>query len=270
MSCHLTYQFRKKLNRLLQKRMLHLLPVVALLVVGGSLAGCGGSSNSFTESGLSAGDVNTETAFSPSVGGDAASKTAARKAAEKLVAVNIHNSTAYKIGPMDVLSISVFKVPQLSKTVQVADTGTVNLPLVGEIPAAGSTARNLEKSLEKKLGVNPQVTVNVKEYNSRRVTVEGSVKKPGVYPIMGKNTLIQFIAMAGGLDDNSDSTVLILRTTGGKRLAAKFNMDDIRSGQAKDPVIKSGDVIVANSSALKKGFNSIIKALPLMGAFALL
>jgi len=227
-----------------------------------------------TGAGLTAGDVNTEQAFTSSPGNSAANKKAARKAAEKLVSVNTHGSTAYKIGPLDVLDISVFKVPELSQTVQVADIGTVNLPLVGEVPAAGSTARNLEKSLEKKLGTkylqNPQVTVNIKQYNSRRVTVEGSVKKPGVYPIMGSNSLIQFIAMAGGLDENSDSSVLILRTTSGKRSAARFDMSAIRSGQAKDPAIQSGDVIVAGTSALKKGFNSILKAVPLAGAFALL
>ena len=248
---------------------------MALIVGAGSLVGCGASSNNFTGTGLAAGDVNTEAAFKNSNAIGASGNAAeAKKAAEKLVSVNTHGSTAYKIGPLDVLDISVFKVAELSKTVQVADTGTVNLPLVGEVQAAGATARNLEKSLEKKLGAkylqNPQVTVNIKQYNSRRVTVEGSVKKPGVYPIMGSNSLIQFIALAGGLDENSDSTVLILRTTNGKRSAAKFNMSSIHSGQAKDPTIKSGDVIVANTSALKKGFNSIIKALPLVGTFALL
>ncbi len=219
--------------------------------------------------------MNTEQAFSASPNvGSASKNAAARKAAEKLVAVSTHGSTAYKIGPLDVLDVSVFKVEELEKTVQVSNIGTVNLPLVGEVPAAGSTARDLEKLLEKRLGAkylqNPQVTVNIKQYNSRRVTVEGSVKKPGVYPIMGSNSLIQFIALAGGLDDNSDLTVLILRTTDGNRSAAKFNLGSIRSGLAKDPVIKSGDVIVANSSALKKGFNSIMKAVPLVGAFALL
>ena len=274
MSCHQTYQFHNPLTRLLRKRILRRLSMVALAISAASLAGCGASSNSITGAGLTAGDVNTEQAFSNSPDVGSAKKKAARKAAERLVSVNSHSSTAYKIGPLDMLAISVYKVPELSKTVQVADTGTVNLPLVGEVAAAGSTARHLEKSLEKKLGVkylqNPQVTVNDKEYNSRRVTVEGSVKKPGVYPIMGNNSLIQFIAMAGGLDENSDSTVLVLRTTDGKRSAAKFDMSDIRSGQAKDPVIQSGDVIVANASSLKKGFNAILKAIPIAGAFALL
>ena len=100
------------------------------------------------------------------------------------------------------MDVSVFKVPELSKSVQVADTGTINLPLVGEVPAAGKTAQEVEQDLTKKLGAkylqNPQVTVFVKEYNSQRVTIEGAVKKPGVYPVRGKTSLLQFIAMAEG------------------------------------------------------------------------
>lgn len=73
------------------------------------------------------------------------------------------NNSAYEIGPQDVLDISVFKVPELSKSVQVADTGTINLPLLGEVVADGRTARQLERELTAQLGAkylqNPQVTV---------------------------------------------------------------------------------------------------------------
>jgi polysaccharide export outer membrane protein len=100
-----------------------------------------------------------------------------------MTAVTDPSSSAYKIGPLDVLDISVFKVAELSKSVQVADGGTINLPLVGEVPAAGKTAQEVETDLTAKLGAkylqSPQVTVFVKEYNSQRVTVDGAVKKPG-------------------------------------------------------------------------------------------
>lgn len=182
-------------------------------------------------------------------------------------------SSAYKIGPLDVLDVSVFKVPELSKTVQVADAGTVNLPLVGEIPAAGRTAREVERDLTAKLGAkylrSPQVTVFVREYNSQRVTIEGAVKKQGVYPILGRTTLLQLIATAGGLTSVSDSTVIVFRQTDRGRLAGRFNVDSIRKGQAQDPTIFSGDMIVANSSHLKGTFNNIIKALPIAGTFML-
>ena len=110
---------------------------------------------------------------------------------------------AYKIGPLDVLDISVFQVPELTKSVQVTDSGTVNLPLVGEISVAGKSAQEVERDLTARLGAkyvkNPQVTVYVKEYNSQRVTITGAVKNPGVYPIKGNTSLVQVVAMAGGL-----------------------------------------------------------------------
>ena len=131
---------------------------------------------------------------------------------------------AYEIGPLDVLDISVFQVPELTKSVQVADTGVINLPLVGEIPVAGKTSQEVERDLTARLGAkyvnNPQVTVFVKEYNSKSVTITGAVSRPGLYPIKGKTTLLQVVAMAGGLGDASDSTVLVVRLTDGKRSAA--------------------------------------------------
>src|SRR5262249_3836623 len=132
---------------------------------------------------------------------------------------------SYKIGPMDVLDISVFQVPDLTKSVQVSDTGTINLPLVGEVPVAGKTSQEVERDLTAKLGAkylqNPQVTVYVKEYNSQQVTIEGAVQKPGIFSIKGKTSLLQLIAMANGFDPNSDWTVLVLRESNGRRKAAK-------------------------------------------------
>jgi polysaccharide export outer membrane protein len=180
----------------------------------------------------------------------------------------------YQIGPMDVLDISVFMVPELTKTVQVADTGTINLPLVGELPAAGKTTQQLERELTTKLGdkylQNPQVTVMLKENNSQHVTVQGAVEKPGVYALKGKTTLLELVAMAGGFKDTSDSTVLVLRNGEGKRSAAKFDVADIQKGQAQDPTMQTDDVVVAGTSAIKKGFNAVLKALPLAGLFSVL
>ena len=179
--------------------------------------------------------------------------------------------TAYRIGPLDALEISVFQAPDLSVTVEVAEDGTIDLPLLGTTPAAGKTAYELQRELSSKLGAkylqNPQVTVSVKEFNSSRVTVSGAVKNPGVFPSKGQ-TLLQYVTMAGGLDDTANSIVLVLRQSGGKRSSAKFNVADIQSGRADDPIIKSGDVLVANTSPLKTGLNTILKVLPLGGAAA--
>ena len=180
----------------------------------------------------------------------------------------------YKIGALDVLDISVFQVPELTKSVQVADTGTINLPLVGEVFVVGKTAQQVERDLTAKLGAeylqNPQVTVYVKEYNSQTVTIEGAIQKPGVFPIKGRTSLLQLIAMANGFDPNSDWTVLVLRQSDAKKSAAKFDVDAIQKGRAEDPVLQAGDIVIAGSSAIKKGFNSILKALPIAGLFSFL
>src|SRR5262249_18469614 len=156
------------------------------------------------------------------------------------------------------------KAPELARQVQVADAGTVNLPLVGEIRAGGKTAQEVEHDLAKRLGAkylqSPQVTVYVKEYNSQRVTVEGSVKKPGVYPLRGKMTLMQSLAMAEGLDPTSDtSNVVVFRQVEGKRFAAKFDVDQIRAGKAEDPLIVQGDLIVAKASAMKAVWQDVLR-----------
>jgi polysaccharide biosynthesis/export protein len=202
-------------------------------------------------------------------------KFAVTKAADVITSVSVAGASGYKIGPQDVLDISVFKVPELSKSLQVADSGNINLPLVGEMPAAGRTPEELEADLTKRLGrkylQSPQVTVYVKEYNSQRITVEGAVKKPGVYAFRGKGSLLQYLAMAEGLDSlSSDSTVIVFRQISGKRAAAKFDISEIRAGKADDPPVLSGDIIVAGTSATKETFNTIMKVLPLAAVFTFL
>jgi polysaccharide export outer membrane protein len=192
---------------------------------------------------------------------------------DSLAAVATPGNHAYRIGPLDVLDISVFQAPDLSKTVEVADNGTVDLPLIGETPAAGKTAQELQRDLNSKLGAkylqNPQVTVIIKEFNSSRVTVSGAVKSPGVFPYKGE-TLMQYVSMAGGLAQDSNNVILVLRQDNGKRSAAKFNLADIQTGRANDPTMQSGDVIVADTSVVKQGLNNILKVLPLAGFAALL
>jgi polysaccharide biosynthesis/export protein len=230
---------------------------VLLMTAAAVLAGCGSSLSSGPEA---AGFASIE----PETKGSVAS---AERAADTFTAAATPGSSAYKIGPHDVLEISVFKVAELSKSVQVADSGTINLPLVGEVRAAGRTAQEIERDLTKKLAgrflQKPQVTVFVKEYNSQRVTIDGAVVKPGVYPIRGRTTLLQFVATAGGLDPNSDSMIVVFRQTDGKRTAARFDFSEIRSGRVQDPAIQSGDVIVASTSVIKETLNAVLQGLPL-------
>lgn len=245
-----------------------------LIACVGALTGCGSSFTNEFE--LMQKEQKTGTGLASTPGTETDSRAVRLpRAADELTAVATPGSTAYKIGPQDLLEISVFKVPELARSVQVADTGTINLPLLGEVAAAGKTARQLESALASKLGAkylqSPQVTVYVKEYNSQRVTVEGAVKTPGVHPLKGKTTLLQFVAMSGGLDTaTSDSTVVVFRRTDDKRYAARFDVSEIRAGRAEDPAIMPGDVIVANSSAVKAAWGDILKALPVGSMFLLL
>ena len=174
----------------------------------------------------------------------------------------------YKIGPLDVLDVSVYQVADLQKTVQVGDDGTINFPLVGDVPAVGRTARELERDLQGRLGAkylrSPQVTVFIKESNSQRVTVEGSVRNSGVFPLKGRTTLISVMAMAGGVNMDTDSgDVVIFRTINGVKSAAKFDIDAIKDGKANDPELQPGDVIVVDTSSTKLALSNVMKVLPL-------
>lgn len=133
----------------------------------------------------------------------------------------------YILGPEDVVTIDVFDLPELSKmNVRVANDGLVSLPLIGRVQAAGLTAEQLRQELAEKWGENylqdPQVTVFVKEFKAKPVSVIGAVEKPGLFPLTGQRTLIEMLSMAGGFGKKSTSpagrTVLITRKSGFKDL----------------------------------------------------
>lgn len=183
------------------------------------------------------------------------------------------NSAAYRIGPQDVLDISVFQVQDLSRTVQVGDSGMISMPLIGDVKAAGQTPQSLERTLVARYGAqyvrSPQITVSIKEFNSQRITLDGAFKKPGIIPYRGNITLVQAVANAGNFDnDVADQTVLIFRTTDGARTGAKFDLDAIRDGRIPDPTLQPGDVIVAATSGTKVMFNNVMKVVGPATGFA--
>jgi len=133
----------------------------------------------------------------------------------------------YVLGPEDVVNIDVFDLPELSKTTfRIANDGTISLPLIGRVRAAGLTAEQLRQELADKWGENylqdPQVTVFVKEFKAKPVSVIGAVEKPGLYPLTGQRTLIEMLSMAGGFGKRNTSaagrTVLVTRKGGFKDL----------------------------------------------------
>lgn len=249
------------------------------LVIAGFLGGCGsspltGSTGTFgpleassltaVPSGPGSGSTLTTSSFDEA---KPRATKASRKIAEQVAAASQPGSVGYKIGPQDALDFSVFKAPELQRSVQVSENGTINLPLIGDVQASGRTATELEKELAARLGKkylqNPQVSITIREYNSQRITLEGAVKKPGVYPLRGKTTLLQIIATADGFTETGDQTVMIFRQQGEQRLAAKFDLASIRSGSANDPVLQAGDTIVAPTSMTKEAFSTLMKSLPL-------
>jgi len=197
------------------------------------------------------------------------------RAAGKYVASSTPGSAGYLVGPQDVLDITVFKAPDLSKILQVAEDGTINLPLTGQLMAAGKSPAQLEREIQTRLNARymkaPQVTVFVKEYNSQRVTVEGAVKTPGVFPLRGHETLMQVIAKGGGTDRPvASSNVVIFRTTDGVRTVARYDLDAIRSGGAPDPQVFPGDVVVIDDSMAKQGLQVFLRLTPLASPIAYL
>lgn len=221
----------------------------------------------------SQGKSPTTTAIATVPAGDP-TRVAAAKAANGFIAASAPGNTAYKIGPHDVVEVAVFQVPELSKVAQVSDAGSVGLPLLGEVPASGRTAQELERDLVRQYGAKylqkPQVSVMVKEYNSQRITLEGAVKKPGVYPLRGKTSLLQTIAQAEGFGDTADTTVVVFRQTPQGRAAARFDVSEIRAGTTEDPQLQSGDVVVVSTSMYKETIGNVMKFLPLASVFALL
>jgi polysaccharide export outer membrane protein len=178
----------------------------------------------------------------------------------------------YRVGPQDLIEISVFQVPDLSRTVRVNSAGQISLPLIGVVQAGGLTIQELEASIAKQLEAkflqNPQVTAFVKEYTSQRVTVEGAVKKPGIYPLTGRTSLLQAIAMAEGLDQLANlQGIVIFRQVGGKKMAAVFDLAAVRTGKAEDPIIYGDDVVVVEQSGSKTALQRFIQSVPILNVF---
>lgn len=178
----------------------------------------------------------------------------------------------YRIAPLDVLSVRVFKMTDLTGDYEVDLTGKISMPLIGEMAAIDLTTAELDQRLTAKLGEkyleNPDISVGIKSSTRRSVTVDGSVGKSGTFAINGPTSLIQAIAAAGGVSDNGNPRrVAIFRQIGGQRQAAAFDLTDIRRGIAPDPQVYAGDIIVVDGSATKETQRQILNSLPILSIF---
>jgi polysaccharide export outer membrane protein len=156
----------------------------------------------------------------------------------------------YLIGEQDILDISVWKEPEISRQVPVRPDGKISLPLLNDVQAAGLTPRQLglliSESLKKYL-TDPQVTVIVTAINSQRVYLMGQVSRAGAYPLLPNMTVLQALSSAGGFTTFAKlKKIYVLRTEHGKQVKYPFNYKEVVSGNnsKSDIVLQPGDTIV--------------------------
>jgi polysaccharide export outer membrane protein len=159
----------------------------------------------------------------------------------------------YRVGPQDLIEIQVFGIDNLRREVRVNSRGAISLPLIGTLIVGGLTAQEAEALIaakyEKDFLQDPQVSVFIKEFTSQRITVEGAVNKPGIYPIRGQTTLLQAIAIAGGQGQIADlGEIMVYRIEGGEKKIYKHDLLKIRAGETEDPTLVNDDVVVVKRS----------------------
>ena len=161
----------------------------------------------------------------------------------------VADGTGYKIGPEDVLDISVWKSPDLSRSVPVRPDGKVSLPLVNDIKAAGLTPDQLRQELTMRLSEfipAPEVAVIVREVHSAKVAVVGAVRSPGRFELRSPATVLEIIAMAQGFTDFAErDRIVVLRQNGRTTVRIPFRYTKVEVGTEQDNFfVESGDIIV--------------------------
>ncbi|MBC5781709.1 polysaccharide export protein [Ramlibacter sp. USB13] len=163
----------------------------------------------------------------------------------------------YRIGPNDLLEIEILNLENAKRTVRVNAAGAITLPLIGAVIVAGLTQQEVEGHLANLYGdkylQDPQVSVFIKEFTTERITVDGAVAKPGIYPLVGQMTLLRVLALAGGFAQiaRRDQVMLFRQGDGGERQVATFDIEKIRAGQQPDPPIRGDDLIVVQRDSTR-------------------
>lgn len=178
----------------------------------------------------------------------------------------------YRIAPLDTVTVNVFRQKDLSGDYEVDLTGRISMPLIGTVEAVDLTAAQLDQKItaaySQKYLVNPDVAVGVKSSTRRSVTVDGAVKSSGSFPVNGPLSLLQAIALSGGATDDANlRRVAVFRTVSGQRQAAAFDLQQIRRGQAPDPAVYAGDIVVVDGSRVKETQKRILSNIPILSIF---
>lgn len=157
----------------------------------------------------------------------------------------------YVIGLEDILSVNVWKEPELSvKEVVVRPDGKISVPLIGDIQASGLTPMQLQERITERMKeyvAAPSVTIVVLRVGSRSVSIVGQVAKPGIYYLGAPMTVLELLARAGGIGpDAEEKKIAIVRTEGGKTVSYRFNYKDVSKGKRLEQNIelKNGDTII--------------------------
>jgi len=167
----------------------------------------------------------------------------------------------YRVGPNDLLDIEVLNLDGAKRTVRVNAAGSITLPLIGPVVVAGLTQEQIESHIGSLYGEkylqNPQVSVFIREFTTERITIDGAISKPGIYPLVGQMTLLRVIALAGGFGPiaNRNEVKLFRNGDRGERVVATFDIDRIRAGQDPDPPIRGDDLIVIQRDSSRAWLN---------------
>ena len=160
------------------------------------------------------------------------------------------NEESYIIGPEDVLTVNVWKEPELTRTLPVRNDGKISMPLLNDVQAAGLTPMQLGTLITERLRkfvADPQVTVIINAINSRKFYITGEMSRTGAYPLAPDMTVMQAIASAGGFTQFANqSKIYVLRSENGKKVKHPFNYKEVLKGNnpGQDILLKPGDIIV--------------------------
>jgi len=156
----------------------------------------------------------------------------------------------YHVGPGDVIAILVWKEPDASSSVVIRPDGKISLPLVNDLSVVGKTPMEIQDIISKKLSPfikTPNVTVTVKEINSKKVFVLGQVNRTGAYQITQPTTVLQILTEAGGLQAFANGKgIYVLRTENGKQTKLPFNYKDVVKGEKieQNVLLRPGDTVI--------------------------
>lgn len=170
----------------------------------------------------------------------------------------------YRINPNDLLEFDVYGVPGMKRDVRVNASGLVSLPLIGPVQVSGLTGQQAESLIAQRYAEkylqNPQVSLFIKEFTTQRITIEGAVLKPGIYPVTGQLSLLRALALAGGYAQYAELKEIMLYRYGanGQREVQTFDLEKVRAGEIMDPEVLADDVVVVKRNSSRTALRDSI------------